>query len=76
MPGHSLVLEISYPSCVLQSDKVRLYRQVGRITNRATYIGEQRVIKVMHFTTETGQMSEFCQTFYREDKFEPNHVKA
>ena len=40
------MLELSYPTCVLQSDKIRLFRQAGRLTNRATYIGEQRVIKV------------------------------
>ena len=45
LPGHSLVVETSYPACILQQDKIRLYRQPRRPLNRLTYIGEQRVIK-------------------------------
>ena len=45
LPGHSLVVETSYPACILQSDKIRLYRQPSRPLNRLNYIGEQRVIK-------------------------------
>ena len=41
------MLETSYPACILDSDKIRLYRQANRVTSRAKYIGEQRVIKVM-----------------------------
>ena len=39
------MLETSYPACILQQDKIRLYRQPRRSLNRLNYIGEQRVIK-------------------------------
>ena len=40
------MVETNYPACILDSDKIRLYRQPSRPSARAQYIGEQRVIKV------------------------------
>ena len=44
--GDSMVVEMNYPSCILDKDKIRLHREsLGYGSNRRrTYIGEQRVI--------------------------------
>ena len=43
--GDSLVVEINYPTCILDKDKIRLYQETASHgSDRRTYIGEQRVI--------------------------------
>ena len=43
--GDSLVVEMNYPPCILDMNKIRLHQETGSHgTRRRTYIGEQRVI--------------------------------
>merc|ERR1719282_428015 len=43
--GDSVIVETDYPSCVLDRDKIRLYRQSTTSMTRPIYVGEQRVIR-------------------------------
>ena len=43
-----MIVETDYPSCVLDRDKIRLYRQSTTSMTRPIYVGEQRVIRVGH----------------------------
>ena len=43
--GDSMVVEMNYPTCILDMDKIRLYQErASHGSGRRTYIGEQRVI--------------------------------
>ena len=39
-------METDYPGCILDRDKVRLYKQSAHSLARQQYLGEQRVIQV------------------------------
>jgi hypothetical protein len=45
LSGDSLVVEMNYPACILDNDKIRLYQETtSHRSDRRMYIGEQRVI--------------------------------
>ena len=44
--GDSVVVEVDYPHCILDQDKIRLYSHSSKSLVRPKYLGEQRVVKV------------------------------
>ena len=44
--GDSVIVETDYPGCILERDKIRLYKQSSTAMTRPKYVGEQRVIRV------------------------------
>ena len=41
------MVEVDYPHCILNQDKIRLYSHSSKSLVRPKYLGEQRVVKVM-----------------------------
>ena len=41
-----MIVETDYPGCILDRDKIRLYKQSSTSMTRPKYVGEQRVIRV------------------------------
>ena len=48
-------METDYPGCILDRDKVRLYRQSANSLARPQYLGEQRVVQVSIKNNNTGK---------------------
>ena len=44
--GDTVIVETDYPGCILDRDKIRLYKQSSTSMTRPKYVGEQRVIRV------------------------------
>ena len=40
------MVEVDYPHCILDQDKIRLYSHSSKSLVRPKYLGEQRVVKV------------------------------